>query len=114
MKPRFYKMGLILRILTFNWATAITLAPFGIFIKEKYFDIPYIANEEAIHWYQQVEMWFIGFYLWYIIEWVIKALTPPIGAYKALGFEREAKRHRFDYLYTLTRKHWAWTKYIKE
>lgn len=106
-------MGLFLRIVTFGWAAAITLAPFGIFIKEDYWDRPYVHNEEAIHWYQQVEMLFIGFYLWYPIEWIIKALTPPRGAYIALGFEREAKAHRFDYLYIFTRPRYAWCKYIK-
>ena len=95
------------------WGNAITLAPIGIFIKEGK-DTPYCINEEKIHWAQQLEMLIIPFYLWYFIEWVIKALTPPVGAYKSLSFEREAKAFRFDYTYLIYRKHFTWTKYIKK
>ncbi len=106
-------MGLFLRIITFGWASAISLAPFGVYVKDKYMDVPYVINEEKIHWYQQWELWFIGFYLWYFVEWIFRVLTHPRTAYRDISFEVEAKVFRFDYLYTLTRPKFASFKYIK-
>ena len=117
-------------ILTFGWAGAITLAPFGIYIREEYFEwnndynrehnTPAyqrwceVINEEKTHWAQQLEMLVIFFYPWYLVEWIIKILTPPVGAYKDLGFEREAKANRDNPDYLKIRKHFAWCKYIRK
>lgn len=92
---------------------AITLAPFGIYHREEKMTWQTL-NEELIHWKQQIEMIIIIFYAWYLIEWIIKYLTPPVGAYYDLSFEREAKMHREDGKYLNTRKHYAWFKYIKK
>ena len=115
-------------ILTFGWAGAITLAPFGIYIRKEYFEwnsdynrehnTPAyqrwceLINHESTHWAQQLEMLIIFFYLWYFIEWIIKLLTPPMGAYKDLCFEREANDHENDSEYNKTRKHYAEFKYL--
>jgi len=123
-------MNLFVRILTFGWAGAITLAPFGIYVHERYFEwnndynrehnTPAyqrwceVINEEKTHWAQQLEMLVIFFYFWYFVEWIIKILTPPVGAYKDLGFEREAKANRDNPNYLNIRKHFAWWKYIRK
>jgi len=109
---RVKKMGWFLRIIMFNRITGITLAPFGIYIKEEYLEYDFIIRHESIHWKQQVEMLFIFFYLWYFVEWLIKLLTPPMGAYKDISFEREAKDYRYDITYLELRKPYAWIKYI--
>ena len=106
-------MNWFVKIITCGWAFAITLAPWGIYVDAKDpFNFPITINEEMIHWKQQMEMLIVFFYVWYFVEWVIKLLTPPIGAYKDLGFEREAKTHSLDYHYYIVRKHFAWFKYI--
>lgn len=110
MPGKVRRYGWFIRLLTCNWPNAITLAPFGIYAKPGV--SKYTINEEQIHWAQQMEMGILPFYLWYGIEWLIKALTPPIGAYIALGFEREAKAHKYNLSYLRTRKHYAWFKYI--
>lgn len=112
---RIKRMNCFVKIITFGWPFAITLAPFGIYIDaEDPQNFPITINEEKIHWKQQMEMLMIFFYIWYALEWIIKALTPPMGAYIALGFEREAKANRYDYNYYITRKHYAWIKYIRK
>lgn len=101
----------------------------------------YTLNHEAIHWKQQKEMAIIGlsialligiffvhsgwwlllvtiiglfsFYIWYIIEWLIKYLTPPVGAYMDISFEREGYDNRENLDYLDTRKPFAWWKLIK-
>lgn len=145
-KPKIKKMGGFVQFITGGWAAAITLAPFGIYVKEKYLPPYYnydeIENHEKIHWAQQMEMivagfilstitagillmlnifswWlllllvfpFIFFYLWYLIEWIIK-LLPPKGAYEDLSFEREANEHEDDPTYLGNRKYFAWLKRI--
>ena len=103
------KMGLFVRIITFNWPIAITLAPFGIYIKEKYWCSKTLRRHEMIHWKQQMEMLIIPFYLWYFIEWVIKLFKYGKDAYHNISFEREANR---SYEYPDDRKPFAWIKYI--
>jgi hypothetical protein len=55
---------------------------------------------------------FLFFYIEYAIEWFIKVILPPQGAYYDLSTEREA--HEFDdnLSYLDIRKHFAWLKYI--
>ena len=110
-----------MKIKEFNWFLkliipkvfyGITLWPFGI-----YFRHPEVVSErdirhERIHWLQQREMLYIGFYLWYLIEWFIKMILPTVGAYKDLSFEREEKINEKDVDYLSSRKHYSWFKYI--
>jgi len=127
-EAKIKKMNLFVRIITFGQARAITLAPFGIYIRERYFEwgteyerernsIMYrlwceLINHENTHWKQQLEMLIIFFYPWYFIEWVIKLIFPPVGAYKDISMEREANEHESDPTYNSNRKHYAWRKHI--
>jgi hypothetical protein len=55
-KPKIKKMGGFVSFITGGWAAGITLAPFGIYIKEKYLSDKRMINHENIHWRQQMEM----------------------------------------------------------
>ena len=46
--------------LTMGRAAAITLCPFGIYMKERYLTNLFTINHEKIHWQQQLEMIIIG------------------------------------------------------
>lgn len=73
---------------------------------------PAIILHERIHTRQMTELLFIGFYLWYFVEWLIR--IPMKGnAYHNICFEREAydEMHNKDYL--KHRKPYAWMKYYK-
>lgn len=91
--------------------TALTIWPF-VFVRndKEYSDVT--ARHEAIHGEQQKEMLVILFYLWYVIEWLVKCIIyrNTMTAYKNISFEREAydNQHLLDY----QRKHYSWIKYL--
>lgn len=68
-------------------------------------------NHEAIHSAQMKEMLFIGFYLWYLVEWIIR-LFGKGNAYKNLCFEKEAYDNDADFYYPDKRKPYAWLDYL--
>jgi len=106
------KMNWFVKILTFGWASAITLAPFGIYIREKYLDDEFMINHEKIHWRQQLEMLVIFFYLWYLIEWIIRIFINKGLAYRMICFEQEAYKNDYNLYYLDYRKKFTWFKYI--
>lgn len=72
-------------------------------------------NHEAIHTAQMKELLYIGFYLWYVIEWFIKLFVyGRKEAYRNISFEQEAYEHQHDYDYLKKRKHYAWCQMISQ
>ena len=68
-------------------------------------------NHEAIHSAQMKEMLYIGFYVWYLVEWLIR-LFGKGNAYRSISFEREAYDND-DYLeYLNSRPRFAWWWYL--
>lgn len=69
-------------------------------------------NHETIHTEQQKEMLWVFFYLWYVIEWLIRVLFTKDRftkeAYRNISFEREAYKYQGAPGYTKTRKRYAW------
>lgn len=89
----------------------ITLCPFGIYMDK--FDMV-ILNHEKIHWKQQLEMLIIPFYIWYIVELLIRKINKShYESYMSLLFEREAYEHQNDFNYLTKRKAYAWLKLKK-
>ena len=73
---------------------------------------PRLLNHERIHTAQMLEMFIVGFYIWYFIEWLFR--LPMHGrAYLNISFEREAYAHMYDPNYLLYRRRFAWTKYLR-
>ena len=71
-----------------------------------------LLQHERIHTAQMVEMAFVGFYLWYLLEWLVR--LPMKGrAYANISLEREAYAHMGDPGYLTRRRHYAWWKYLK-
>lgn len=71
-----------------------------------------LIQHERIHTRQMIELGFVFFYLFYVIEWLIR--LPMRGrAYLNISFEREAYRHMDDPNYLLNRRPYAWTRYLK-
>ena len=69
-------------------------------------------NHERIHTAQMKEMLYIGFYLWYLVEWIVKWYRYGKDSYRNLSFEKEAYDND-DYLeYLSTRDAFAWWWYI--
>lgn len=115
-KLKIKEMNWFVSLITGGWASAITLAPFGIYVKKDYLP-PYwgykrLENHESIHWQQQLEMLIIFFYLWYGIEFFIRIFVNGQKAYKSISFEREAYQNDDNLDYLKTRKRFSWFKYI--
>lgn len=101
--------------LPFKGFTAINL--FGIVFARKEF-LPLskrIMNHEAIHHQQIKDLLFVGFYVWYVLEWLIRLLylRNSREAYKAISFEKEAYENDADINYLGSRKQFAFLNYIK-
>ena len=94
----------------FPLVEAITIAPFGIFKRDKTMKYNTL-NHELIHWKQQTELLIIPFYILYAIEWSIKIFSGP--AYYRISFEKEAYLNEQNGKYLNTRKPFAWIKYLK-
>lgn len=71
-------------------------------------------NHEKIHTAQMKEMLYVFFYLWYVIEWLIRlfAFKGAKFAYRNISFEREAYQREGDLTYLSRRKMFAFVGYI--
>ena len=82
-------------------------------------------NHESIHTEQMKEMLYIFFYIWYLIEWLIKIpcswfYKQPENhraiskvPYRSISFEQEAFYNQYDYEYLNgKRKRYNWLKRV--
>ena len=72
-------------------------------------------NHEMIHSAQQREMLFVFFYIWYVLEWLVRLLCcfSAKKAYFRISFEREAYANEYDEEYLKHRKLYSWLRYLK-
>ena len=67
-------------------------------------------NHEKIHTAQMKELLYIGFYLWYILEYIFNIFKYKGNldkAYMNISFEKEAYFHQKDLDYLENRKHYV-------
>lgn len=96
------------KVIPFKGFKAINL--FGIlFVRENAKLDAKTINHEEIHTAQMKEMLYIFFYLWYVIEWIIR-LFGKGNAYRKVSFEKEAYNNQDDVTYLTKRKHYNWLK----
>lgn len=69
-------------------------------------------NHEYIHYQQEKELLFIFFYIWYLVEFIIKLILMLNWkkAYKSISFEIEAYNNQDNLNYK--RNRYNWIKYI--
>lgn len=106
------------KILPFKGFSAINL--FGIlFVRKEFanrcegtFLYDKMIRHEKIHTEQQKETLFVFFYIWYVIEWLIRFLTSFDGykSYKNISFEKEAYLNEDNIKYVKNRKRYNWIK----
>lgn len=70
-------------------------------------------NHEAIHTAQIKELLVVGFYLWYVTEWLYRSVKHKgfHRGYLAISFEREAYAHAANPNYLNSRKPFAFLKF---
>ncbi len=75
---------------------------------------PYFMNHERIHYRQQIEMLVILFYIWYVLEYVVRLIQyrKRREAYRNISFEREAYKNEKDLEYLNHRSFLMFLKYI--
>lgn len=110
-RVKYYQFGWFLTFILPKWVGGITIAPFGIYLRDMNAS-NCVKTHEYIHWEQQKELLFIFFYIIYFIEWVIKLFVYGRNSYYNLSFEREARSGEKNYLYPLIRSKFCWFKYI--
>lgn len=99
-------------IIPFKGFTAINL--FGIlFVRKDAVISEQTINHEKIHTAQMKEMLYFFFYLWYIIEWIIRLFMKG-NAYRNISFEREAYANQYNLNYLGDRKRYAWLNYLQK
>lgn len=71
-----------------------------------------ILNHESIHTRQMLELLIVGFYIWYIIEWIVRCLQykNSYEGYRNICFEREAFSHDTNFSYLENRKPFSFVK----
>lgn len=69
-------------------------------------------NHEQIHTRQMREMLYLPFYLWYLMEWIVRLMLPG-NAYRNISLEREAYGQQTDLSYLCKRKPYGWLQYLK-
>lgn len=101
------------KIIPFGSYTTINL--FGILFTKSDYLSPITINHERIHTKQMLELLIIGYYLWYIIEYIIVRFChkKQNDAYHDISFEEEAHNNDNNLHYLDNRKHFAWWKYVR-
>lgn len=72
-------------------------------------------RHEAIHTAQMRELRYVGFYVWYGVEWLFRLaqLCHAKRAYRNISFEREARANDRNESYLIDRKRFSFFKYIR-
>ena len=93
----------------------MTIYPF-IFLKDKsLISNSILINHERIHLKQQIELLWIFFFVWYVIEFLrhLIRLRNWNKAYHSISFEKEAYQNEDNLYYLEDRKFWMFLKYLK-
>ena len=102
-------------IIPFKGFLAINL--FGIlFVRSEYKGrvTEKVVTHETIHTKQMKEMLYVFFYLWYIIEWLIRLCFTwnTHEAYRKISFEQEAYLYEKFPNYPNVRTHFNWVQFL--
>lgn len=94
------------------WVDGMALFPF--ILSKRKGPSEYFLNHERIHLKQQLELGLVIFYVWYVVEYLIRYVQyrNRYFAYLHISFEREAYAHERDLGYLKKRRFCAWWKYL--
>ncbi|WP_298498190.1 hypothetical protein [uncultured Algibacter sp.] len=95
--------------------TGITIFPF-VFLKSKNLKgNQALINHEKIHLRQQLELLVIPFYVFYIVEFLVRLIQYRNWqiAYRNISFEREAYTNQLSLNYLKQRTFWSFLNYLR-
>jgi len=92
----------------------LSLWPFIILKNTSLKDDSVLINHERIHLKQQLELFIIPFYIFYLTEWLIRCLLymDTYKAYQNISFEREAYQNEDNLDYVNNRTVFSFIKYL--
>lgn len=95
---------------------AMSLGPFIIFRDKEARNNIRTNAHEMVHFFQQLEMLFVLMWILYILFYVVARISGKNhrDAYRSIPFEREAYENEENIQYVITRKSYAWIKYIRK
>ncbi|MCK7588991.1 hypothetical protein M0G43_00235 [Subsaxibacter sp. CAU 1640] len=107
-------MILVSRYLVPKGFTGIAIFPFVLL---RYESLKYNAtfiNHERIHLRQQLELLLLPFFVWYILEFLVRFLKHRqwAVAYRSISFEREAYSHESNEGFLKSRRLWNFLKFL--
>ncbi len=108
-------MILILKHIIPKNYTGLAIYPF-IFLKNKSLsENEVLINHERIHLKQQIELLWVFFFVWYILEFIVHLVRFRNWkkAYHSISFEKEAYQNESDLDYLKYRKFWDFLKYLR-
>lgn len=105
---------IVFKYLTPKGYRGITLFPFVIAKNKNDLLDPVFVNHEKIHLRQQLELLVVPFFIWYVVEFIIRwiLLRDRRKAYYAISFEQEAYRNEKDFNYLNKRTFATFLKFI--
>jgi hypothetical protein len=69
------------------------------------------VRHQQIHTLQMKEMLYVGFYIWYAIEWLLRFFFNPRTAGRKVSLEREARTYQYSPYYSPSRVSYSWLTY---
>ena len=93
--------------------SGIALWPFIILKEKKLKEDPVFLNHERIHLRQQLELLILPFFIWYLIEFIVRLIQYKNRnlAYRNISFEREAYKNEKDLDYLKKRSFWRFISF---
>lgn len=97
-------------------ANAVTIFPFIFLRKKNLKSDTILINHERIHIVQALELLILPFYIWYLIEFLIRYIqySEFQKAYLNISFEREAYDNERNMSYLKNRKLFSFKKYLSK
>ncbi|HNU58604.1 MAG TPA: hypothetical protein PKI08_01485 [Aquaticitalea sp.] len=107
-------MILVSRFLVPKGYSGIALFPF-VFVRHasSRFDAQFV-NHEKIHLRQQLELLVLPFFVWYMVEFLVRFAQYRHWrlAYRNISFEREAYANESNLIYLKVRSFWNFLKFL--
>lgn len=109
-----FQMIIVFRHLFYRNYVGLSLWPFIIIKDLNLKDDMVLINHEKVHLKQQQELLIVPFYIWYLIEWLLRCLLylDSYKAYQNISFEREAYVNERNMDYLSVRKPFSFIGYL--
>ncbi len=107
-------MILVIRHFFYKNYVGLSIWPFIILKNVHLKEDAVLINHEKIHLRQQLELLIVPFYLWYVVEWLIRSVIylDSYKAYQNISFEREAYHNEKQMDYIERRRPFSFIKYL--